>query len=103
MALIPVVLSLLLLGGGVLRRNHGITAAALISFVVVAVLSIPLFIVAVARHDEGAVSAFIALDSAAAIALTSLLLWRVTRRYPAFPAAALIAVGTGTALLMAFS
>ena len=102
-ALVGVIGSLLLLGGGVALRNSRVTAAALVAFVALAIVVIPLFIAAVQQHDDAAVSAFIGLYSASAIAAAALVLWRSTRRYPAFSAAALLVVGTGAALLFAFT
>lgn len=95
-----VVGALLLLGAGVWRGSRVATASALTALVIVALLTIPLFVSAVAQHDDAAVAAIVGLDSAAAIALATLLLWRISRRYPAFSATAVLFVGSGAVLLM---
>jgi hypothetical protein len=100
LTLFGIIGSLVVLGGGVWRRHTAATIAGLVAFVVLALLAVPPFVEAVARHDDARVSAIVGLDSAAAIALATLVVWRSTRRYPDFSAIALLLVGIAVALLM---
>jgi|SRR6185436_4227164 len=92
--------ALLFLGAGVWLRSRVATASALAALVIVALLAIPRFVSAVSQRDDAAVAAIVGLDSAAAIALATLLLWRISRRYPVFSATAVFFVGIGAVLLM---
>ena len=53
-----------------------------------------------ARHQQAAVAAMVGMTAAGAIALTGLLAWWRTRRYPMYPAMAALLVGIAAAVLL---
>lgn len=85
--------ALLLLIVGMVRRHNQVTAGALILLVAVAIVAVPIFIKAVDDHQDAVVAAMIGLDATAAIALVTLVVWQITRRYPYFTAAAILIIG----------
>jgi len=105
--------ALLLLGWGLLRRSVDVTLAALVAIIVVALLAVPAFLTGqsienvsgaphaiVERHQDAALAGMIGIQATAAIALASLFVWRSTRRYPAFGAAAVLVVGLAASVLI---
>lgn len=92
---------LLLLAAGLALRNDALTAVALGAIVAIALFAIPALVRAVHLHDDITVSAILGIDATAAIAFTTLVLWRLSRRYPTFNAIAALAVGLAAAALVA--
>ena len=95
--------ALLLLAWGLLWRSIGVTRAALVAIVVVALLAIPAFVTGKTGDkaaDDAALAGVIAIQATAAVALASLFAWRSTQRYPAFGAAAVLVVGIAASILI---
>lgn len=109
--------ALLFLAWGLFRQNNDVTSAAMVALVAVAVIAIPVFLTgeeAEARvkdlpevsmeiaehHEQAAVAALVGIEAAGAIALTGLLAWWKTRRYPMYPAAAALLIGIAAAVLL---
>lgn len=93
--------ALLLLAVGLIRRSNELTAAGLAGMVLVALAGVPLFVRAVAIRQDNTIAALIGVDAAAAIAVATLILWRISRRYPLFNVCAALAVGTAASALLA--
>jgi len=109
--------ALLFLAWGLVRRNTALTSAAMLALVAVALIAIPVFLTGgaaedrvaqqpgasmqvAARHQQAAVAAMVGMTAAGAIALTGLLAWWRTRRYPMYPAMAALLVGIAAAVLL---
>lgn len=109
--------ALLFLAWGLVRQNNDVTSAAMVALVAVALIAIPVFLTGeeaeerieslpgvsmeiAKHHQQAALAAMVGLEAAGAIALTGLLAWWKTRRYPMFPAAAALLVGIAAAVLL---
>lgn len=90
--------ALVLLGWGLLRHSLDVTLASLTGIVGAGVIAIPLYLNG--PRGDAAVAAIIALESAAGVALAGLFVWRTTRRYPLFPAAATLVIGLAASILV---
>ena len=109
--------ALLLLAWGVVRRSADVTAAALATFVIVAVVAVPVFLsgneavgrlngssdidtALVERHRGCAVASMVGLEAAAATAIAALWAGRSRRRFPLFPALATLLIGLTACVLL---
>ena len=107
----------LILAVGMLRRSREITVIGLVALIVVALFAIPVYLTGepaeeraeklpgvtkslIETHEEAAEIAFIAMEIAGAVALLTLIMWRL-RREPFTPGTvvALIAAVVATALI----
>ena len=93
--------ALLFLAWGLIRRSIDVTLCALVAFVIVGLIAIPVFLNA--NHRDSAVAAMIGLEAAAGVALASLFCWYTTRRYPAFSAAAALVLGIAASVLVLYA
>ncbi len=90
--------ALLFLAWGLLRRSLDITLASLTAVVLAGVIALPIFASGPRTNDGTA--AIVALEATAGVALAGLFVWRTTRRYPMFPAAAVLLIGTAASILV---
>jgi hypothetical protein len=95
---IAVIGALLFLGWGLLRRSLDITLASLTAVVLTGVIAIPIF--ASGPRTGASTAAVVALEATAGVALAALFVWRTTRRYPLFPAAAVLLIGVAASILV---
>jgi uncharacterized membrane protein len=95
---ITVVGALVLLAWGLLRHSLDVTLAALTAVVLAGLIAVPLFLKG--PRGDADVSAIIGLEAASAVALAALFVWRSTRRFPLFPAAATLALGVAASILV---
>lgn len=115
--MVGAIAAVLLLSWGLVGRRIGITVAALGVIVLMAVITIPMFVtrmrigVEVAqlpgvstellqKQNEAAVAGLIGVLAAAAVALTSLFVWKTTRRYPLFSATAALVIALAAVVLV---
>jgi hypothetical protein len=109
--------ALVLLAWGLVRRSIDVTVIGLVALVVVALITVPVFLTGddaeelverlpgvsmeiAERHEDAALSAIIGIEATAAIALAALFVWRTTRRYPMFPTVAALVVGIAACVLI---
>lgn len=106
--------ALLLLAWGLYRHSIDVTLAALAAFVLVGLISVPVFLTGqsavefldaprqamLAEHKDAAIAAMVGLEAAAAVALAALFVWRTTHRFPMFPAVATLILGMAATALV---
>ncbi len=109
--------SLLLLGWGLFRKSIDVTVVALVAFVLVALIAVPVYLsgnsaeevvarmpdvpmALVVSHRDSALAAMIGIVSAAFTAVAALYVWRSTRRFPGFAATATLIVGIAAVVLV---
>lgn len=90
--------ALLFLAWGLFRRSLDVTLAALSGFVIVGVVSVPVFLNGDRR--ETAIAAMVGLEAAAVVALVALFCWFTTRRYPSYSAGAALVLGVLASVLV---
>ena len=90
--------ALLFLSWGLIRHSLDITVASLTAMVITGVVAIPLYFNG--PRGDAAVAAIFALEAAAGVAVAALFVWRTTRRYPMFSAAAALVIGVAASILV---
>jgi len=90
--------ALLFLSWGLLRHSLDVTLASLTGIVATGLVAIPLYLSG--PRSDAAVAAIVALEAVAGVAVAALFVWKTTRRYPLFPAAATLVIGVAASILV---